>query len=522
MDNQTHDAAAAVAVPSRRRLSVVLPVVVGFAMLGLLLWSAWPVVRPAREVVVTQAVFDRSSQAAPDINEAEETDTRRDVPTVQAAGWLEAEPYYVAVAALADGVVETIEVLEGEYVEKDQVVARLVDEDSILRERRARAELNVAEANVTRAAADLTAAQRSWDEPVELERRVEAGRAALAEARGELAQLPSHIAAARADATRLDETHERIAAAAEEGATTALEVIIARERAAAQRAQVESLERREPILRARVDRLRADLRAAERDIKLRIEDRRRLDAAKADELDAQAALERAQALYDEAALELERMTVRAPVSGYVQTRLKIPGDKVVTMMDSPESAHVAHIYDPERLQVRVDVPLADASHVFKGQPCEVVVEVLPDRAFEGVVLRTLHEADLQKNTLEVQVKVLDPDPVLRPEMLSRVKFLPSRRDGSTGDRSEEARAPEVLVPSGALDKGSGSVRVWVVTDRRNGRGVLRSRGVRVINESEGWARVSGDVAAGALIAVGVVSAKDGERVVFRGKEGGAS
>ncbi len=52
--------------------------------------------------------------------------------TVQAAGWLEADPYKSYVTALTDGIVREVLVLEGETVRAGQVVARLVDEDSSL------------------------------------------------------------------------------------------------------------------------------------------------------------------------------------------------------------------------------------------------------------------------------------------------------------------------------------------------------------------------------------------------------
>ena len=61
------------------------------------------------------------------------------------------------------------------------------------------------------------------------------------------------------------------------------------------------------------------------------------------------------------------------------------------------------LYDPKRLQVRVDVPLADAAKVRVGQQAKVVVGVLPDRTFDGEVTRVVHEADIQRNTLQVKV-----------------------------------------------------------------------------------------------------------------------
>jgi len=499
--------------PRPRLTAKLIPLGVLAAILGVIGWSAWPLVRPAREVGVVQAVFDRSEQAP-----AEPDDSRssRAGPTVQAPGWLEAEPYFTACTALADGVVESIEVLEGDYVERGQLVARLVAEDSEIRLRLAEADLADARAALDIARAEREAAQRAWDEPVELDRAVASSQAALAESVGELERLPSLIESARATLRRLEEETARVQRSTAQGAANEFSLIVARQREAAQRAEVAALEARRPVLEAQVDRLESELRAAERHLELRIEDRRRLDAATAAVATAEAAVSRAEAARDEAALELERMTIHAPISGYVQRRLKVPGDKIIRAMDNPHSAHLVHLYDPSRLQVRVDVPLADASHVFVGQRCEVIVEVLPDRVFKGEVLRTTHEADLQKNTLQMKVKVIDPDPILRPEMLTRVKFLPRGSGHGTAEVSAgtERGVGRVLVPTDAVDGDDERAQIWLVTERRNGRGVLRPRPVNIISREDGWLTVSGEVRPGDLIATGLTHPKSGERVVI--------
>jgi multidrug efflux pump subunit AcrA (membrane-fusion protein) len=511
-----------------RYIAVVVPLIVLASFVGLLGFAAWPVIQPARKVTVGQAVFDRDLEIAPASQDTPAA-RMRSVPTVQAPGWLEPEPYFIAATALADGVVETIEALEGDYVEAGDVLATLVAQDSELRLSAAEAQLASAQAAVAAARAELAAAQTAWDEPVALERAVQAGTAALAESEAELAQLPSLIRAARATLVRLDEEATRVRRSTEQGATNELELIIAEQSAEAQRAQVAALEARTPVLQARVDRLQADLAAARRDLELRVADRRRLDVATAELASTQASLARAQIERSEAALEHERMTVRAPISGFVQRRLKLPGDKAIRMMDSPHSAHIMHLYDPDHMQVRVDVPLADASHISVGQSAEVVVEVLPDRTFAGEVLRITHEADLQKNTLEVKVRVLDPDPALRPEMLTRVKFLPpggepgadaSRTGGASGGARSNAR---VLVPADAVHDNAGSPTVWLVTDRRNDRGTLSPAPVRVLGETEaGWLAVSGDIRAGALVALGLTDPVPGETVVVSKRSSGVA
>lgn len=504
--------------PSAARLvPIVIPALVLAATLAVVGWSSWPLLRPAREVVVVQAVFDRSQQPpSPNPGEA----PKKHIPTVQAPGWLEAEPFFTACTALADGVVESIEVLEGDRVERGQIVARLVQDDAKLSLRQSEADLAIARANLGAAAAERDAAQQAWDNPVELHRAIQSGKASVAESEAELNQLPARIDSADATLTRLVEEEARVKDSTKQGAASEFELIVARQRATAQRADVAALEAMRGILEARADRLRSELRAAERNLELRIDDRRRLATAEASLAAAQASVGLAEARRDEAALELDRMIIRAPVSGYVQRRLVAPGDKVVRMMDAPHSAHLVHIYDPSRLQVRVDVPLADASHISVGQACEVVVEVLPDTTFRGEVLRITHEADLQKNTLQVKVKVLNPDPVLRPEMLTRVKFLPPQgvhglTPRATGGASG-AETQAVLVPSDAVERDSGSARVWLVTNRKNGRGVLAARNVTVEREPQpGWLLISGHLQPGDLVVDSPNKPREGEHVVIR-------
>src|SRR5690606_19755873 len=239
-----------------------------------------------------------------------------------------------------------------------------------------------------------------------------------------------------------------------------------------------------------------------------IEERRALDSAQAALAAAQAALAQADAARDEAQLRLDRMTIASPITGYIMRRLTSPGDKVMLAMDDVHSSHIAHIYDPQQIQVRGDVPLADAASVFTGQRCEVVVEILPDRTFTGEVTRITHQADVQKNTLEVKVKVLDPDPLLRPEMLTRVKFLPdgAGSGGGAGGQAGGEGASLVLVPEAALDTAGGAARVWVVRDRRAGRGVVQPVGVSIAEAPDldmraGWTAVRADLHVGDLLAI---------------------
>jgi len=92
-------------------------------------------------------------------------------------------------------------------------------------------------------------------------------------------------------------------------------------------------------------------------------------------------------------------------------------------MDNIDAGTAAILYEEGKLQARIDVPLNEVSKINLGQSVEITSSIFPSKVFQGKVTRILGEADLQRNTLQVKVSLLNPDPKLRPEMLCRAKFF---------------------------------------------------------------------------------------------------
>jgi len=377
---------------------------------------------------------------------------------VQAPGWVEADPFPTAVSALTDGVVADVLVLEGERVDKDQVVARLIDDDAKLGLERAASVLAEKEAALAAAEALRDEAQENWDHPVELIRKRDMAAAMLAEKQAELDRWPAELAREEARLVYLKAEYERVEPLAQGGHASSIEVLRVKQDYEAQKSEVDVVRGQKPILQAQIQGLQAELDAAAHDLQLRIEDTRALAEAKAALRNAQATVRTATAQRDEAALRLRRMDVRAPVAGIVMMRLVEPGSKLMLNSDRPQSAHVLRLYDPQRLQVRVDIPLVEAAKVGVGQPAEVIVDVLPERIFQGRLSRVVHEADVQKNTLQVKVAIENPSPELKPEMLARARFL-AINDPTDADTHEATR---LFVPESALVQSDGQEQVWVV------------------------------------------------------------
>jgi HlyD family secretion protein len=472
---------------------ILLPAAVVTVVGGLFLWTAWDSLIPSTPVKVAPVVL---KYLATTVGGA----------TVQAPGWVEPAPYANAVSALTDGIVKEVVVLEGQIIEADQVVARLVADDARLARDRAAAELDEVLARHAESLAMLKAAQRRWESPIELQRRVAYSRAVLDEARAELDRWPAELTAAQAKEAELGAEDERITRLRENQQAGEIEWIRARRQYEAQKGVVASIRGRRAILEAKIKQMEAEAHAAAEDLRLRIEDTRALEAAKAQADRDAAAVERARTVLAEAELRLGRMEVRTPVGGVVMNRLVQPGSKLMLNADNPTSAQILRVYDPQQLQVRVDVPLIDASHVGVGQQTEIVVSVLPDRTFKGRVTRLVHEADIQKNTIQAKVEIESPSPELKPEMLARVRFLPHAVPAS-----EESRG-NLFAPESVIHKdAAGLAYAWVVVE---GGRTLERRSVDLGTfRLDGWIEVRSGLRAGdRLVADPISGLSNGQRV----------
>jgi HlyD family secretion protein len=351
-------------------------------------------------------------------------------PLFQAPGWLEPDPYPVHVSGLTPGIVYEVYVLEGEHIEKGALLAELVDED-------ARLLVEQAHALVARKQADYDTARANWTNPTALQEAVRSAEAKKARLEAEHAGAVSTLEIRRKEAT-IDQSLSRSGSSTRLGA----EKLVYDARVA--EAQVASLA-------AEIREVDATLAAARERLQLRIHDRGRLAVTEAEMREAQLELKQAE-------LRLNRCRVKAPRSGTIM-RLKVaPGS-----MLSPEThdgMQVATLYDPQRLQVRTDVPLADAAKVREGMRAELRFEALPGHAFSGQISRIVHEADVQRNTIQVKVQLLDPDPALKPEMIARVQFLAEQAPESEPDQRESLFIPASLMPTDTSEH-----ELWVATSR---------------------------------------------------------
>jgi RND family efflux transporter MFP subunit len=221
------------------------------------------------------------------------------------------------------------------------------------------------------------------------------------------------------------------------------------------------------------------------------------------------------------ALILERTKVRAPIAGVVMARLAVPGMIGGGMQDGKP---LIELYDPSQLQVRADVPLADAGRIAIGDRAEVTVDVLPDRTFRAEIIRVVHQADIAKNTVQAKVRIIDPDPALKPEMLARVKLFPQVSGSGNGSTSSSKDADPAAnsnagqesfwVREDCVDTSSTPPSVLLIAGLEDGRGTIERRAIGSIGEAErGWRPVATGLRAGDMaVRAPLTAPKPGSRV----------
>ncbi|MEZ6197045.1 MAG: efflux RND transporter periplasmic adaptor subunit [Planctomycetota bacterium] len=425
-------------LPRRRWAAVLVPLLILAAVAAIFWWSAGSLFEKPRDVTV---VRPRSGVAQ----------TRGGEAVLQAAGWVEPDPFPTLVNALAPGIVAELLVEESDRVAAGDPVARLVADDARLALDAAEAALGIAKAARDAQLAELATARRSFDEKVELTEALETARASYEGKRVEVVHRERQVERARIDLELASRRLEIQGYLKQEGADGPWQVEVAelgRRQAEAQLA-IEEADRE--LARHDAEEAAARLRRAERDLELRLADGLRVKRAEAAVAGAEAAVAAAVTARDEAALRLERMTVRAPLGGVVLARTSAPGS-MVGMVDG--SVPVCSLFDPTRIRIRVDVPQTRIGLVSAGQIAEMLSQARPDRPYRGEVIRIVQESDIQKVTLQVHVRVTDPDDLLRPEMLCTARFLAP----ASSLPADAASRDVVLVPERLVGDGT----VWVV------------------------------------------------------------
>src|SRR5882672_1590297 len=220
---------------------------------------------------------------------------------------------------------------------------------------------------------------------------------------------------------------------------------------------------------------------------------------------ADAQVRQMKAALDYAETQLGATEIRAPISGTVLQRIVERGEMVSPSAfggDSGARTSVVALSDLDDLQTELEISQTDFSRLKMGQRAEIVPEAVPNLKYSGFIAGIAPEANRAKATVQVKVKVDNPDEQLRPEMNARVNFL------SEAQPTQGKSAPRVLVPKAALVRRDGSAFVFVVKGNK-----VEQRSIRLGDESGDFYYVLEGLSGGESTATtGAEKLRDGDRV----------
>src|SRR5574341_1196603 len=303
------------------------------------------------------------------------------------------------------GRIEWIGVDKGDKVRQGQVLSRLEQPEFRAQVNQARAALEQARHRLT----ELATGSR----PQEIE-----------QARAAVQQAQANVVNAERNLRRMRELHADGAVAEQQvdDARTAYEVALAQLRTAAEGLDMTKVGPR----REQIDQARAAVRQAEANLAL-------------------------------ALANLQNTEIRAPEDGTILERLAELGETVTTGVTATRGAKsaIVSMANLNDLRVELDINQNDLRRLRLGMPAQIVLDAFPDRPYRGTLVEMAPEANREKATLQVKVKVHEPDAVLRPEMNARVTFEEPPRPG---------QAARIFVPKESVVGGPEDAAVFVVQE----------------------------------------------------------
>jgi HlyD family secretion protein len=191
-------------------------------------------------------------------------------------------------------------------------------------------------------------------------------------------------------------------------------------------------------------------------------------------------VEQAKGVLAYAETNLANTIIRAPVTGTILERAVEKGEFVTTSFvgDRGAKGYVVSLADLNDLEVELDISQNDFAKLHPAQRGVINTDAFPDRKYDGYIKEISPEANRQKATVQIKVKIVKPDEYLRPEMNASVAFISEDKPVSAAAPASAARV--VVVPPSAVKDGA----VFVVLDGKAVKrpvktGAVSPQGVRI-------------------------------------------
>jgi len=173
---------------------------------------------------------------------------------------------------------------------------------------------------------------------------------------------------------------------------------------------------------------------------------------------AEADLKKADGEIEYAKFNVSQTVITSPINGVVLQKYRELGDTINfggEIQAGGGATDIAQLADLSDLRCEVDINESDIAKVKMGTPATVIPDAYPDNPFPAQVVKIYPEADRQKGTVKVEVRILQPDlKIIKPEMSAKVTFQ--------SIMTQTAAAPMVLAPKKAIVTDGAASSVWVV------------------------------------------------------------
>lgn len=302
----------------------------------------------------------------------------------------------IQVASKVVGRVAWIGVEKGDRVQEGQVIVRLEDDEYRAQLQQAKGQLKALEARL----AELQNGSRPE----------------------EIAVAKANVDAARADLANARVTLERTTKLTQEGVLAKQALDDAQAKYDSQAARVASLEKTFELIKL---------------------------GPRSEQIDAaQGQIEEARGRHFFYETNLSNTLIRAPVTGTILERVVEKGEFVTTSFvgDRGAKGFVVSLADLKDLQVELDINQNDFAKLGPRQRGVVTTDAYPDKKYQGVIYEIAPEANRSKATVQVKVKVQNPDGLLRPDMNASVAFINERKVITSNEKSK----PSIIVPPSAV------------------------------------------------------------------------
>jgi RND family efflux transporter MFP subunit len=217
-----------------------------------------------------------------------------------------------------------------------------------------------------------------------------------------------------------------------------------------------------------------------------------LDVSENASLVAQANLNHAEAEISYARFNVGQCEITSPINGVVLKKYRELGDTINYGGDIEAgggTTDIVQLADTGDMRVEADISENDIAKVVMGMPATVVLDAYPERNFDARVAKIYPEADRQKGTLKVEVKILKPDlAIVRPEMSAKITFMAAAAGSS--------QQPIIVIPKNTAVKSGHETFVWAISD-----GMARRIPILVGRELETGLEVKSGLAGGESIIV---------------------